>query len=143
RNTAGIGKVLCNTHRPGIGIGDSHGCKRGTATDKGKGDLRPYGALWEIEALTLPPSDIQSDDNCGTGNNGHHPAPERSDRPRWPSAHELEGRIHGGNSAASSHPPGSSAPDKITAQGHDEGGHAQIGDDRTLQGADADTDNQA
>src|SRR5690606_34919412 len=84
RNTAGIGEVLCNTHRPGIGIGDSHGCKRGTATDKGKGDLGPNGALWEIEALALPPSEIQSDDDCCTGNNGHHPAPERSDRPRWP-----------------------------------------------------------
>src|SRR5690606_3161238 len=103
----------------------------------------PDGALGELEALALPPAPPEADQDGGAGNDGDHPAPERADRAVRPTAHELEGRVHGRDGPAHGDPPGGTAPDKIAPEGNDEGRHPQIGNDEALQGTDADAHRKA
>ncbi len=81
-------------------------------------------------------------DDRGAGEKADRPAPRRADRALRTAAHQPERSVQRRDGLAARHPPRRAAPHQQAAERDDEGRHAEISDDKTLQRAEPDADEE-
>ena len=130
----------------GVARGDALGPRisvhdRGRAGDKQTTDdadqiFGPHRPLREAEARPPLPAGVEAEHDGGAGEQGERPAPQGADRTLRAAAHQGEALVERRDGLARRHPPRRAAPEQLGAEGDDEGGNAEIGDERAVKGAD-------
>ena len=126
-----------------VAVGDPHRSEHHGAADNPEKGIQPHRTEPEAELATTTATQDEEGDDPDTGDPTHDPAPGLSQRAPGPTSEKLEGQVHGGDGPTAGGEPGEATPHQQSAQGHDERGNADIGDDRALEGADQGAEDQS
>src|SRR5208337_295079 len=104
--------------------------------------FRPHRPLRETEARPPLATGVEAENDDYAGEQAKRPARRGADRTVRSAAHQSEARVERSDRLARRHPPGRAAPEQLGAEGDDEGRYTDIGDERSVQGADRRADRQ-
>ncbi len=138
-----LGILRRDAFGPGVGVDD-----RGCAHDKQTADaadqvLRPHRPLREAEPRPPLPARIEAEHDARAGERAERPARCGADRALRSAAYEGESIVERRDGLARRHPPPCAAPEQLGAEGDNESGNAEIGDERTMKRADRRAERQS
>ena len=132
-----------DTLGPGIGVDDRSRAKNDKAADDRDHIFGPHRPLRKTKSRPPLTAGIEAEDDAGASERGQRPARRRPDRAVRAPAHQREAVVERCDRLAGRHPPRRAAPEQLPAEGDDEGRNADIGDERTVKGANRRADRQS
>ena len=132
-----------DTLGPGIGVDDRSRAKDDKAADDRDHIFGPHRPLRKTKSRPPLTAGIEAEDDAGASERSQRPARRRPDRAVRAPAHQREAVVERCDRLAGRHPPSRAAPEQLPAEGDDEGGNAEIGDERTVKGANRRADRQS
>ena len=129
--------------RPGIIVDHPGRAERDETAYRRERQFRPHRALRKIVARAPPAAGIEAGNDADAAQHAQGPARHRADRAERAAAHQREPLVERRDRRARRHPPGRAAPEQLSAERDDEGGDAEIGDQRSVESPDRRADREA